>query len=127
MASRRLRAETARFQSSDVPFGIIAGPKNNDMLEWEAQLTGPSESPYANGTFNVKLELSAEYPFKPPKVKFLTKIYHPNIDNEGNICITLLKYPNADQALDLTIASEMKEDYKKFAHSAKEWTKKYAI
>lgn len=91
MASRRLRAETARFQSSDVPFGIIAGPKNNDMLEWEAQLTGPSESPYANGTFNVKLELSAEYPFKPPKVKFLTKIYHPNIDNEGNICITLLK------------------------------------
>lgn len=51
----------------------------------------PASTPYAQGTFDLAVDFPIEYPFKGPKVRFLTPVYHPNIDNDGNICIGVLK------------------------------------
>nr|GBL54609.1 Ubiquitin-conjugating enzyme E2 [Araneus ventricosus]GBL54672.1 Ubiquitin-conjugating enzyme E2 [Araneus ventricosus] len=51
---------------------------------------GPPDSPYQGGVFFLSIRFPKNYPFKPPKVKFTTKIYHPNIDNNGNICLDIL-------------------------------------
>ena len=52
---------------------------------------GPAQSAYEGGTFKLELFLTEEYPMAPPKVRFLTKIYHPNIDRLGRICLDILK------------------------------------
>lgn len=54
-------------------------------------IDGPSESPYEGGKFKVELFLPDEYPMAPPKVRFMTKLYHPNIDKLGRICLDILK------------------------------------
>ena len=65
-----------------------AGPDDEtDMMKWTAMIMGPENSPYDGGVFNVELDFPSEYPFKPPKLKFTTKIYHPNIKSTGEICM----------------------------------------
>ena len=61
------------------------------IYTWTATVTGPADTPYSGGHFDLLLEFPIEYPFKAPKVRFLTKIYHPNVDEGGNMCVGLLK------------------------------------
>ena len=57
------------------------------------EITGPENSPYENGIFELDLSITDRYPFEPPKLRVITPIYHPNIDSTGRICLDLLKMP----------------------------------
>ena len=52
---------------------------------------GPADSPYASGVFFLSIAFPTDYPFKPPKVNFTTRIYHPNINANGSICLDILR------------------------------------
>ena len=52
---------------------------------------GPGDSPYSGGVFFVLIHFPPDYPFKPPKVQFQTKVYHPNVNSQGSICLDILK------------------------------------
>merc|ERR1712084_95230 len=61
------------------------------MFNWQATIIGPVGSPYEGGVFNLNVSFPADYPFKPPKVQFTTKIYHCNVNNNGSICLDILQ------------------------------------
>ena len=125
-----------------------AGPINeNNLYDWEATIIGPTNSPYAGGIFNLKILFNDRYPFKPPKVKFITKIYHPNIDSIGNICLdilntnwspvisvtklllsisSLLTDPNPNDPLFKEAATLYLNDREKFNYKARAFTIRYA-
>ncbi|CAC5412713.1 UBE2D [Mytilus coruscus] len=148
MATKRLNKELLDISKCPPP-GISAGPINDDMFTWEGMITGPDKSPYAGGAFFVRIMFPSDYPFKPPKVKFTTKIYHPNINgNSGEICLDLLRSqwspaltisklllcitslltsPNPDDPLVPDAAKLYKLDVKKYNKTAMEWTRKYAM
>jgi hypothetical protein len=52
---------------------------------------GPADSPFSGGVFFVSIHFPPDYPFKPPKVSFQTKVYHPNVNSQGSICLDILK------------------------------------
>ena len=110
-------------------------------------LKGPDNSPYHNGRFILHFEISSEYPFKPPIVKFKTPIYHQNIQ-DGNICLDILKKewtpaftlhkilrsissllnnPNPDDPLAADVGAEYKSNYNIYREKALEMTLKMAI
>ena len=76
---------------ADPPLNCSAGPVGDDIFHWEAILLGPSGTPYEGGSFHLDILFSQDYPFKPPKCKFTTRIYHPNINSSGGICLDILK------------------------------------
>ncbi|KAK8939971.1 Ubiquitin-conjugating enzyme E2 5A [Platanthera guangdongensis] len=90
MASKRIQKELQELQK-DPPTSCSAGPVGEDLFHWQATIMGPSESPYTGGIFFVKIHFPPDYPFKPPKVNFQTKVYHPNINSNGSICLDILK------------------------------------
>ena len=91
MAARRLQREYAEIQQ-DPPVGCTAGPVNdNDFFNWEAMIFGPVDSPFHGGIFHLSIRFPSDYPFKPPIITFKTKIYHPNINAAGGICLDILK------------------------------------
>ncbi|KAF4790357.1 Ubiquitin-conjugating enzyme E2 L3 [Turdus rufiventris] len=103
--------------------------------------------PYDKGAFRIEINFPAEYPFKPPKITFKTKIYHPNIDEKGQVClpvisaenwkpatktdqviqslIALVNDPQPEHPLRADLAEEYSKDRKKFCKNAEEFTKKY--
>lgn len=143
---QRLQKELQLIKNKP-PVNCSAGVINNDIFHWSATLIGPSESPYEGGVFNLDICFPKNYPFKPPKVKFTTKIYHPNISKAGLICVDILKSnwspvltisklllsicsllndPNPDDPLEPDIAYEYKTKRQTYIDTAKSWTKIYA-
>ena len=61
------------------------------MFVWEACIFGPEESPYEGGVFMLSIQFPVEYPFRAPHFQFKTRIYHPNINSAGLICLDILK------------------------------------
>lgn len=73
------------------PEGIKVGVNDDDFSTIYADIEGPAGTPYENGVFRMKLILSRDFPHSPPKGYFLTKIFHPNIATNGEICVNTLK------------------------------------
>ena len=72
--------------------GISAWPVNDvNMMHLQAQIQGPQGSPYQGGLYSLTIDIPDRYPFEPPRVRFTTPIYHPNIDSDGRICLDTLK------------------------------------
>ena len=65
--------------------------KDNNLYKWEALIKGPEDSPYKDGFFILEINFPDDYPFCPPKINFITKIYHCNINSSGGICLDILK------------------------------------
>lgn len=63
----------------------------NNVMAWQGVILGPDDTPWEGGIFKLLLEFTEDYPNKPPSVKFLTKIFHPNVYNDGKICLDILQ------------------------------------
>ncbi|XP_071477596.1 ubiquitin-conjugating enzyme E2 G2-like [Diadema antillarum] len=95
-ALKRLMAEYKQL-TINPPEGIIAGPVNEEnFFEWEALITGPEETCFAGGVFLTELKFPPDYPLNPPKMRFKTEMFHPNIYADGRVCISILHAPGDD-------------------------------
>lgn len=91
MSAKRIAKELIEV-NKELPDGIRAGLKNQDNLfEWYAQIDGPTDSVYEGGVFDIDISVPSDYPFKPPRAQFRTKVYHMNINAQGGICLDILK------------------------------------
>lgn len=90
MSIRRITKEQQDIKT-DAPDNCSAGPRGDSLYIWDAVIVGPTGCPYEGGIFNLEIHLGMDYPFKPPKVLFKTRIYHPNIHPNGSICLDILK------------------------------------
>ncbi|KAK5125573.1 hypothetical protein LTR08_005201 [Meristemomyces frigidus] len=149
-SNKRIMKELGEVRTNPPPGCNVILANEDDMNIWEATMDGPSDSPYTGGRFKIQITLPKEYPFKPPRVAFLTKIYHPNVmnDDTGSMCLgmlrpdewkppnkiadvlrlvrTVLAAPQPDDAVEQQIAREFKDDRKSFDKVAKEWVVRYA-
>ncbi len=88
-ARRRLVNDLKRLEIEETN-GIFASPTENNILSWDAVIFGPEETHWEGGSFKLLLEFTEEYPTKPPLVRFVTNMYHPNIYGDGKICLDIL-------------------------------------
>ncbi|KAG6919954.1 hypothetical protein DXG01_013303 [Tephrocybe rancida] len=132
---------------------VAVEPKDDNLFEWNCSIKAASDSPYRGGTFHFTLSLPTTFPFKAPLVTFKTKIYHPGINDEGAICVPVLRdeasystrsaagldpdhgrivlaiiqeklnNPSADDPFEPDIAAVLKNDRAKFLATAREQTK----
>ncbi|XP_034232472.1 ubiquitin-conjugating enzyme E2 K-like isoform X2 [Thrips palmi] len=128
--------------------GISVCLKDDNMNDFHAFLKGPADTPYAGGTFKLRVMVPPEYPVKPPAVTFVTKIWHPNISSHtGFICLdilaskwpgsmnlrgvllsvqNLLANPEKEDPQDSIVGRQAVRDESIFIQTAQEWTKVYA-
>ena len=146
MALKRIQKELADL-GNDPPANCSAGPVGDDMFNWQATIMGPPDSAYQGGVFFLNINFPSDYPFKPPKVHFTTKIYHCNVNSNGAICLDILKDqwspaltiskvllsisslltdPNPNDPLVPEIAQVYLKDRAKHDATAREWVQKYA-
>ncbi|CAN6624493.1 ubiquitin-conjugating enzyme E2 7 [Trichomonascus vanleenenianus] len=81
----------------DCPDGISAGPLDEDnFFLWECLILGPEDTPYEGGVYSALLEFPTDYPLSPPTMRFTCPIYHPNVYEDGRVCISILHAPGDD-------------------------------
>ncbi|KAG5556223.1 hypothetical protein RHGRI_006734 [Rhododendron griersonianum] len=89
-ARKRLMRDFKRLQQ-DPPAGISGAPQDNNIMLWNAVIFGPDDTPWDGGTFKLTLQFSEDYPNKPPTVRFVSRMFHPNIYADGSICLDILQ------------------------------------
>merc|ERR1719197_2164880 len=88
--TKRLQSELMSLMMSS-PKGISAFPSTDNFFNWSGTIKGVENTAYENLTFKMSLAFPADYPFTAPTVRFETPIFHPNVDQYGNICLDILK------------------------------------
>ena len=89
-ARRRLMRDFKRLQD-DPPAGVSGAPCDDNIMQWNSVIFGPSETPFEDGTFKLTITFTEDYPNKPPKVRFVSKMFHPNVYADGAICLDILQ------------------------------------
>eukprot|EP00730_Choanoeca_flexa_P017030 TRINITY_DN8149_c0_g1_i1.p1 TRINITY_DN8149_c0_g1~~TRINITY_DN8149_c0_g1_i1.p1 ORF type:complete len:232 (+),score=38.79 TRINITY_DN8149_c0_g1_i1:71-697(+) len=152
MALGRVKREIAdvrkdkQAQTSGVK---IILPDESNLLHLKGEIVGPPDTPFAGGIYELDINIPEQYPFNPPKVKFTTKIWHPNISSAtGAICLdiltekawaaamtlrtvllsvqALLSAAEPDDPQDAVVASQYKRDREEYNKTARYWARTYA-
>ena len=147
MAQNRITRELKDLQR-DPPSNCSAGPTGDDIFKWGGCIFGPEDTPFHGGVFKLSIQFPVDYPFRAPHIKFITKIYHPNINSSGLICLDILKDkwspaltiskvllsitsllsdPNPDDPFVADIANLYKSNRTAYTEQAQAWTMQYAI
>ncbi|CAO4370018.1 unnamed protein product [Caenorhabditis nigoni] len=146
-ATRRLQKELGDLKGCGVRAYENVECDETNLLKWTVLLL-PDKEPYNKGAFKVGITFPVDYPFKPPKIAFETKIYHPNVDEEGKFCLpivttenwkpatkteqvmmallSLINEPEPNHPIRADVAEEFQKDHKKFMKTAEEHTRKNA-
>lgn len=147
MSLRRVTKEKEEVMRCPPPYCKVAYD-DDDVFNNTAQITGPEGTPFEGGVFNLTMNFSSDYyPYMPPKVTFITPIYHPNISREGFISLNILQnewspaltcrtallsivaflsLPNPDDPIEPEIAIIYQNDKEEYNSIAREWTRLYA-
>ncbi|XP_045455822.1 ubiquitin-conjugating enzyme E2 T-like [Melitaea cinxia] len=152
LRNARLMREIKNLETKP-PWGVKCSQDEEESFNvLHIKMLGPKGSPYERGSFDLIINVPERYPFEPPQVKFVTPVYHPNIDKGGRICMNMLKMPpkgswlptitietliisiqsllanpNTDDPLMMELALEYKFDRSGFLENARNHTKKYAV
>ncbi|CAG8725193.1 4985_t:CDS:2, partial [Dentiscutata erythropus] len=139
--------EIERLKNEPLPLGINIITSEEDIYHLNATIAGPIQSPYEGGVFKLDVLLTEQYPMAPPMIRFLTKVYHPNIDKFGTICLNildvswspalrlrttilsiqaLLSYPNPYDPIEEDIGKLWIENEEEAIAIARDWTWEYA-
>ena len=148
ISQTRLLKEIKLLKNDNSLTEISIGPHVDDMYKWDVILIGAKDTLYEGGIYKLLITFTKDYPFVAPSVKFLTKIFHPNISEDGNICLDILKYnwsaaysvsniilsillllsePNANDPLNSAAAKLLNSNVKIYENTVKEYVNKYAI
>lgn len=148
MAQKKIKKDLMEIMNNTSPNFSAGLISDDDMFNWNGFVKGPEDSAYKGGVFFINISLPSDYPFKAPKVSFQTKIYHPNINANGTICLAILKEewspsqsiykillniysilsdPVPENSLVPEIGTLYMSDKPAFEKIASEWTKKYAM
>jgi ubiquitin-conjugating enzyme E2 D/E len=146
--NNRIINDLKNLANHDIPDSIKDVEINDNIYqEHIVMIHGPKDTPYQNGIFKLSITLPEDYPYKPPKMKFITKMYHPNITSDGTICIDILKdqwssalrlntvilslssllaHPNPNDPLVPEIANEFVKNRERYNKNVIEYVKRFA-
>lgn len=99
---------------TDPPAGVSASPVADNVMTWNAVIIGPSDTPFEDGTFRLIMHFDEQYPNKPPGVKFISQMFHPNVYATGELCLDILQNrwsPTYDVAAILTSVQRCVQAY----------------
>lgn len=151
MSEMRIREELDKIRTTSLlaNIGASAGPiKKSNIFEWNAILTGPKKSPYENNIYKLLIRFPQDFPNSPPSIKFITKIFHPNVSPKGDVCVSsigslwnknndiitilysifsMLKTPNLSHGINEEALNLSKNDINSFNLKVKEYNELYSI